>query len=339
MKKRLIKLFLAITMLANIFVVPSFAENNIKIFVDGSRVNFDVAPQIINNRTFVPMRAIFEALGAKVTWDSETKSALARTDDISVTATIDSNKLIIDGDTKTMDVAPQIVNNRTMVPARFVSEAFNADVLWDGTSQTIHITSADVLKNCYPNTIITSYGKVTGQKYIAADVMEGLVIYMYNCKTNSELEEYVTALTELGWKSDGGTMYEDKNMITVVFTKGDIEVDMTVYFDQCQVLIYFIGDKSNIEKASASTKSNKTTTSSQSNSSGSSSQNGSRQVECWVCYGQKYLTCNACHGKGTIKSYDVWSHKYIDSICPQGCNNGKILCPNCSGLGYRIVYD
>ncbi len=337
--KKITKLLLILVIFANMLSIPVFAKDDIKVIIDGTTQKFDVAPQIINDRTFVPMRAIFEALGARVIWDSESESILAKMGDKSITAVIGNNRLTVDGDIINMDVAPQIVNDRTMVPVRFVSEALNADVRWDDDTKIIHITSTTALKYCYPYTIIPSYGRITGQKYINADVMEGLVIYMYSCNSNSDLEKYMTQLSDLGWNPDT-TFYEDKQMATIVFTKADAEVDMTMYFDKNQVLIYFVGDEENIENASeAVSKTDWDSTANEATSTQTISQDNPKKVECWVCYGQKYLTYNCCHGKGTIRSYDVWSHKYKNTVCPQGCNNGKAICPNCSGLGYRMIYN
>ena len=72
--KRIINLFLAITLILAMVSMPVSAEDNITIYVNEQRLQCDVAPYIENGRTMVPMRAIFEALGASVGWDGETSS-------------------------------------------------------------------------------------------------------------------------------------------------------------------------------------------------------------------------------------------------------------------------
>ena len=117
----------------------AFANNEIKVAVDGEYVDFDVKPQIINGRTMVPLRAIFEALGAEVDWESYTQTVIAIKDDIRVTATIGKTKMYINDEVRTMDVAPKIIGGRTMVPVRFVAEAFECEVDWDQEEKIVYI--------------------------------------------------------------------------------------------------------------------------------------------------------------------------------------------------------
>lgn len=122
----------------------------ITVTVDGTALSFDVPPQIISGRTLVPLRKIFEELGAFVKWDEETRTVSARRNAKTVTVTVDSAEMHIDkGDTDengnaiietvTLDVPAQIVSGRTLVPARAVSEAFGFDVDW--AENTVVITS------------------------------------------------------------------------------------------------------------------------------------------------------------------------------------------------------
>jgi hypothetical protein len=77
---------------------------------------------IINDRTMVPMRVIFEALGADVQWDDKSKTVTAIKDDVIVKTTIGQKKIYINGVAKEMDVAPVIIDGRTLVPIRGVFE-------------------------------------------------------------------------------------------------------------------------------------------------------------------------------------------------------------------------
>ncbi|MBE7042480.1 MAG: hypothetical protein E7399_03185 [Ruminococcaceae bacterium] len=116
-------------------------QSKIKITIDGNPVAFDVAPFIQQDRTFVPVRAIFEGLGAQVNWDGETKTVTAQKGDTTVSLVIGTKEITVNDTVKTLDVSPQIVQNRTMVPARAVSEAFGYEVGWDGGSQTVSVTT------------------------------------------------------------------------------------------------------------------------------------------------------------------------------------------------------
>ncbi len=93
-----------------------------------------------NDRTLVPMRAIFEALGAEVEWENETQTATATKDGIKVSVTIDSNRMQKNGEEIKLDVPARLVgDSRTLVPLRAVSEAFGCQVEWDEELQRVDI--------------------------------------------------------------------------------------------------------------------------------------------------------------------------------------------------------
>ena len=135
-------LFLSVALLI-IMTTSAFANGEIKVAIDGEYVEFDVKPQIINDRTMVPLRAIFEALGAEVDWDSDTQTVTAVKEDKVVEATIGSTYMYIDDEKRTIDVAPMLIGERTLVPARFVAEAFDCDVEWDGEDNVVNIITLD----------------------------------------------------------------------------------------------------------------------------------------------------------------------------------------------------
>lgn len=111
------------------------------VFVDGELLHFDVRPQIQNGRTLVPMRMIFESLGADVSWEPKTRTAVAVKDGVTIRLPIDSKTVTRNGQTITLDVPAKIVDTRTMVPARFVSEAFGDKVEWDDRKYQVHIST------------------------------------------------------------------------------------------------------------------------------------------------------------------------------------------------------
>ncbi len=117
------------------------SQPEIQIIVDGVKVEADVPPVIVNDRTLVPVRAIFEALGATVTWDGTTRTVTAVRGADTVQLVIDSNILNKNGTEIEIDVPAKIMDDRTMVPARAVSESFGADVKWDGATRTVAITT------------------------------------------------------------------------------------------------------------------------------------------------------------------------------------------------------
>ncbi|MBQ5682148.1 MAG: copper amine oxidase N-terminal domain-containing protein, partial [Peptococcaceae bacterium] len=107
-------------------VVMSIGAN--KIVVNSEVKVIDAAPVVENNRTFVPFRALAEAFGATVAYDEATQSVTAELDGTTVVMTIGSAEYTVNGEVKTADVAPFINGSRTMVPVRFVAEAFGINV-------------------------------------------------------------------------------------------------------------------------------------------------------------------------------------------------------------------
>ncbi len=116
---------------------PDINSIEIKVTLDGKRLPFDQAPVIVNGRTLVPLRAIFEALGATVSWNDSTKTVTANKQNTTVSLTINESDMYINNKTISLDVAPALIGGRTLVPVRAVSEAFACDVKWDDTTKTV----------------------------------------------------------------------------------------------------------------------------------------------------------------------------------------------------------
>ena len=127
-----------------ISVISVNASEQVKVKIDNNEISFDVPPQLIGGRTMVPLRAIFEALGATVQWDDSTQTVVAYNEVSIVKATINNNIMTVNNIEKTMDVAPMLVDGRTLVPARFVAEAFNCGVNWNADEWTVYITTTPI---------------------------------------------------------------------------------------------------------------------------------------------------------------------------------------------------
>lgn len=119
-----------------------FADD-IKVYVNDNRVDFDVNPIIENGRTLVPLRAIFVALGAVVEWNEDTNTAVATLNGDTVRIAIGSNVLYKNDTAVELDVPAQIVEERTLVPLRAVSESFDAKVDWDEATGSIAIITEE----------------------------------------------------------------------------------------------------------------------------------------------------------------------------------------------------
>lgn len=136
--KKIISIMLALLMLVCVNVS---AENPITVEVDFGTVQFDTPPVNINGRVLVPVRAIFEAMGATVIWNAGTKTVTSKLNNTTVVMEIDSATMRINGEAKKIDVAPTIIADRTLVPARAAAEAFGGKVQWIGDKNKVIIST------------------------------------------------------------------------------------------------------------------------------------------------------------------------------------------------------
>ncbi|MED1784737.1 stalk domain-containing protein [Brevibacillus fortis] len=116
----------------------------ISVVVDGKGVQSDVSPIHRNGRMLVPIRVVAEATGSEVSYDAATQKVLLNKKGKHITLTIGSQTAYVDGKRLKMDVSPIIVNKRTLVPIRFISEAFGYQVQWDEESAVAYIQSKPV---------------------------------------------------------------------------------------------------------------------------------------------------------------------------------------------------
>jgi len=154
--KRLLFLICMLTLLFSLyFCINAFAEDDISLVIDGQEVICDVPPVISNNRTLVPVRAVFEHLDAQVTWNEVLRQVVVTSDSKFMIFNIDSKIAYLNGEVYALDVAPTISNGRTLVPIRFVSENLGYFVDWEADTRTVIIkTSAPETpppSQTYPN--------------------------------------------------------------------------------------------------------------------------------------------------------------------------------------------
>lgn len=138
------KLLIAVVLCVMVFSQNVFA-NNITVKVNGSVLYSPVPAQIVNDRTVLPMRAIFERLGADVEWIEQERMIFATKDDLFIVMQIDNNKMAVEkigGEKKTieLDTPPFIQEGSTLVPVRAVAESIGAEVKWNGETRTVDIT-------------------------------------------------------------------------------------------------------------------------------------------------------------------------------------------------------
>ena len=115
------------------------AESQYKVTVNGEYLTFDQPPIIRNQRLLVPLSAIFKALGAEVSWDGVKRTVTATAGARVIKLTIGSGTAYVDRAVVALDSPSVIVNSRTLVPLRFISEALSAEVSWNADTKTASI--------------------------------------------------------------------------------------------------------------------------------------------------------------------------------------------------------
>ncbi|HYF93240.1 MAG TPA: copper amine oxidase N-terminal domain-containing protein [Symbiobacteriaceae bacterium] len=109
------------------------------LVLDGYTIEAEVKPVVVDGRTLLPLRALANSLGAEVEWDAENNTAVLRMGEKVIRVPIDSNLVTVDGEIVELDVAAKVVEGRTMLPVRFIAEAFGVKVDWDPETSTISL--------------------------------------------------------------------------------------------------------------------------------------------------------------------------------------------------------
>lgn len=209
------KIILITTVILLIFLLStpilSFAEtSNISVYIDNKHVSFRTNPYMENDRIMVPMRKIFEELGATVTWDNDTQSVTAVKDKTTAILAIGLNIMYINSEPTALDNPPALVYDTTYVPLRAVSEALGCVVEWENDKNKVIITSelpdnsSTVFYQAY-NTV-PDFGACLGIEPIS--VLENGTIYNY---PKSGLETGVQEKYRLVMLSNGFNVLEKDN--------------------------------------------------------------------------------------------------------------------------------
>ena len=153
-------------------VVVNLQINNPMMEVNGLVSEVDTGrrttPVIINGRTLVPIRAIVESFGGSVSWDGAKRAVSLSVDNKTIVLAIDSYTAYLNGKEYTLDVAPAIINGRTMLPIRFVAEGLNLGVAWDAQSQRVTVirNKLDSEEYNYLSSVIPQY---SGYSYVTVN--------------------------------------------------------------------------------------------------------------------------------------------------------------------------
>lgn len=217
-------LSLIICMILIIFSFPVYSENDvsseISVYVDGKKIEFDVPPQIIDGRTMVPMRAVFEKFGAYIEWNDEEKQILAEVPGVILFMKIGNTKIMRNFCEYTIDVPAQIIDGRTLIPIRAVSEILGADVEWDDSTKTVNIWKTDRIKRLDWNDSYYYFGEVFEENANGYGVLYNIsdgITKAAGIFDNSEIIE--------------GCSYFDNGFFYGTFSDGNISEGIYVYDD------------------------------------------------------------------------------------------------------------
>lgn len=208
--RRLLTLLLSVVFLwvssAPVLAVPAPSAPVVRVFLDGAQMNFDVAPVVENGRTLVPVRPLSEALGFTVTWDEAEQLVSLTRDGTTIVLWVDSTKVLVGDKESHLEVPTRVVNGRTMVPLRFISETLGSHVTWNGQASAASIISDSSLRAMLLKSLQTPVNQITEGEFQTSMAIQGDGIPGSGITIDSELtftshiyknEMYVKATTQL----------------------------------------------------------------------------------------------------------------------------------------------
>ncbi|MBY7735589.1 stalk domain-containing protein [Paenibacillus polymyxa] len=142
------KVGLALLAVSLLQATPSYAKSApltpvTTVYVDDRPLELTAQPLLLDGTTLVPMRQLFEAQGAVLSWNGASKTVTATKNDTTLTYRIGEVAATLNDKTLSLNVPGQIVKGNTMIPLRFVSEAHGSTVKWDALTRTIRIASKE----------------------------------------------------------------------------------------------------------------------------------------------------------------------------------------------------
>ena len=225
MKKLVVSLLVGLLAIGSMTCVH--ASDEITVMVLNQKVEFDQEPVIDNGRILVPLRAIFEALNAEVYWDDATQTitaykSTAFKEDIVVNLQIGSNEMTVsrtdmDEDKKVvLDAPATVINGRTLVPVRAISESLECEVYWLNTSSTVVITPFDADQR-----VITCFN-LSGE-------LDSIVIEDYKGRVIKEVVYSITGEFEYMTRFD---FNDNEREVTTYYADGTVDSRTEEYYEE-----------------------------------------------------------------------------------------------------------
>ncbi len=146
------------------FIEEAKSKTPVSVTLDGDKLVFDQPPVIVNGRTLVPIRAVVEAMDGTVEWNGDTRTVKLTLGDNTILLTIDSATAYFNNTPYTLDVPPQIINGRTLLPIRFVAEKFNFNVDWNNDTRTVVITKSNAVQTVPVNSVYPNVSDIMSEQ-------------------------------------------------------------------------------------------------------------------------------------------------------------------------------
>ena len=220
-----------------------YNAEEVYLYVNTEKVeNLPMPPIVMDNYTLVPAREVFEKLGASVEWNNSLRQVTINYKDKNVVMKIDNNNASINSETVNMILPAKIINNKTMIPVRFVSEAIGLHVTWDGTQRNIYISEKnnDIIEDVIVEDTIIEENKENKENNVIKPIedikIENIELpdsdeTLFKIKANSEIKEiknYLLDENKLVIEIPNAVNNTGKeSFISVIKNVSDIKIEQT----------------------------------------------------------------------------------------------------------------
>lgn len=274
MKKRIFSMMILLVMLLTVFNVSVSSASYIGVYItedDGQtfeKVNFtDVQPIIVEGRTLIPVRGLFEELGYSVSWNQSSLTATVKSESRTVQIPIGAQYMLVNGKKVSVSVPAQIINSRTMIPLRAVSEALELKVEWNEKSRSVIVyANNDSVADNYIYENLGSAGYIK-DKTIILSIFASDTFTSWNFDKNEDNAEAVRTLEYLSiatkWLKSNVSAYNvnaefvydwSKNsdlVYAVQFYESLVTSGGEHYYDQVDYINKYIDTEKLLEKYNA----------------------------------------------------------------------------------------
>lgn len=195
-----------------------YSAEEVFVAINGNKLTgLKMPPIVLNNFTLVPAREVFEAMGATVEWKKDLEQVYVKYNDKLVVIPIGSTKAYVNGQATTMQTAARIINNKTMIPLRFVATSLGMQVSWDTKTRvadidTGNISSGDVVE-------VTEETTTTVAPVITTTTEQ-------TTTTETTTEETTTVASTTETTTEQTTAAEVNNISAITFSKGNSYKDI-----------------------------------------------------------------------------------------------------------------